>query len=419
MRYYQEKIEYLKRKIKRTYKWYTGERVDGQSTIEDIAKLFSIELDNTRLNDYTISSIDFNIPSIEIYDKKRNTTYKSEFTSDAKLLNYSGGDVCFVNVKSFNPICETESIGYIGADNYKKKVIRFIKDNYELSIEREFGSVDTSKIESTVRYIERHFEGIRENKEYLLNKVYSKEKDNNIFGQTFTYGFPLFYGPNDNQDKYYYHKKDNIIYGVNELEINIHNKKIGLNGAICFERTQNLNLEKYRPLGMHLDNYPKLYDKENISAMIFSGYDKEPNRYRIEIYKTNEGINVIYTVTDYEGKVNTDSFDIKVSGTKTSEPISTIDIQNIIECLNLKYPNEFTTMVSSQLIEFDKKIKIRKGLIEEEQDLLSPKLLMNKTFEEIENQIGTDIEGYFELIEKQFYDATHINEARKNKQKVK
>ena len=35
--YTSKEIDYLKRKVKRTYKWYTGERTDGVATILDIA----------------------------------------------------------------------------------------------------------------------------------------------------------------------------------------------------------------------------------------------------------------------------------------------------------------------------------------------------------------------------------------------
>ena len=44
-------IDYLKRVVKRTYKWYTGERTDGTATIADLAKLFKLPLDEENLAD--------------------------------------------------------------------------------------------------------------------------------------------------------------------------------------------------------------------------------------------------------------------------------------------------------------------------------------------------------------------------------
>ena len=51
---YNDKEEYLKRVIKRTYKRYIGERTDGKATIVDVLKFFNISIDTTRLEDYDI-----------------------------------------------------------------------------------------------------------------------------------------------------------------------------------------------------------------------------------------------------------------------------------------------------------------------------------------------------------------------------
>ena len=71
----QDHIEYLKRKIKRIYKWYTKERLDGEATIIDVANLFNIPVDKEREADYEVKSIDHNNLSIEIIDKKNNTRF--------------------------------------------------------------------------------------------------------------------------------------------------------------------------------------------------------------------------------------------------------------------------------------------------------------------------------------------------------
>ena len=79
---YKDRIEYLKRAIKRTYKHYTGERSDGEASIKDVAKFFNIPIDETRLDTYSINEIDFKIPSIELKDNLTNTIYKALYTSD-------------------------------------------------------------------------------------------------------------------------------------------------------------------------------------------------------------------------------------------------------------------------------------------------------------------------------------------------
>ncbi len=49
---YQDRIEYLKRAIKRTYKRYTGERTNEKTTLLDVAKFFNIPIDKSRMEDY-------------------------------------------------------------------------------------------------------------------------------------------------------------------------------------------------------------------------------------------------------------------------------------------------------------------------------------------------------------------------------
>lgn len=85
-----EKIDYLKRAIKRNYKRFIGGRFDGEAKLIDVLKLFNISIDETRVEDYQVEAIDYNIPSIKVIDKKTNTTFTAEYTDEAKLLNYSG-----------------------------------------------------------------------------------------------------------------------------------------------------------------------------------------------------------------------------------------------------------------------------------------------------------------------------------------
>lgn len=72
---YQDRIEYLKKAIKRTYKRYTGERTDGKATILDVAKFFNIPVNESRMDDYVINNINYSTPSIEITDRKNAVSY--------------------------------------------------------------------------------------------------------------------------------------------------------------------------------------------------------------------------------------------------------------------------------------------------------------------------------------------------------
>ena len=88
---------YLRRLIKRTYKWYTGERTDGTATILDLAKIFKLPIDEGKLEDYTVRTIDFDRLEIEIVSKSTGYSYYAIYSSSSDLLNYGGGEIPFIN----------------------------------------------------------------------------------------------------------------------------------------------------------------------------------------------------------------------------------------------------------------------------------------------------------------------------------
>ena len=92
--------------------------------------------------------------------------------------------------------------------------------------------------------------------------------------------------------------------------------------------------------------------------------------------------------------------------------ISSPELQKIVDILTKNYEDKFIKIVAEELNTFAKKIDIKEGLIKEELDELSPKLLLNKSFEEICNMIYTNKKGYFEMISNQFENATNISNSK-------
>lgn len=175
---YQDSIEYLKRTIKRTYKQYTGERTDGKATLIDVVKFFNIPIDETRIEDYIINSIDFKKPSIKIYDSKTSTSYTAVFTSDADLLNTYGGKVRFNRLKIDNPLAKVDSIYYIGEKTPLKSQMTFTYHDYELVFEtenphREFFS--NTGVKFTVRYSKNVDYEDKKVQATLLTKVFKRQ----------------------------------------------------------------------------------------------------------------------------------------------------------------------------------------------------------------------------------------------------
>ena len=406
---YQDKIDYLKRTIKRTYKRYTGERTDGEASLKDVANYFNIPIDESRLEDYSINRIDFNVPSIELADKQTNTTYNSAYTYNADLLNYSDGQVRFNSLLSVTPTHKIESLYYIGDESPIIEKMTFNDGEFDLVFEREFtNSVDlfiNNGIQFAVRYLQQLNHNGRNVQQHLLTRIYKDSyrdgKHTDSFEQFYTYGINHYVKYKDTQDKYAYIKNNGVIYGINEFEQKDNHYILR---GICFENT-NVNLSDYFPLNMHPDNYSSLSDKKNTSAMIFNGFVGDC-RHSIEIYKSDIAAHIKYYVE--KRCFDTSNRDIIVNQELDLPLLNTGDISNeevqiIINALNSQYSDdEFINLISSELSTFGKKIDVRKGIVEEENDMLSPKLFINQSFNEIAKLIDENKDEIFKLASEQF-----------------
>lgn len=412
---YQDKIEYLKRAIKRTYKRYTGERQDEKSSLKDVADFFNIPIDDSRLEDYTITKIDFNTPSIELLDNKTYTTYISKYTDNAELLNYYGGGIRFNSLLTLTPTHKIDSLYYIGDKTPIIEQMAFKDGEYDLVFEREFansaGLFRNNGIMFTIRYLQRLNHNNRNVQQHLLTRIYkdsySDGKHIGSFEQLYTYGPNLWVKRNDSQDKYTYIKNNNVVYGISEFEQRDNHNILR---CICFENT-NGGLEDYFPYNMDAYNYPALKDKNNVSAMIFYGFT-EDSSHSLEIYKNDSSARINYTVRErgYGDIIVNQELTIPLLNTGN---ISSDEIQIILTTLQNQYSDdEFINLVSCELTSFGNKIDIKNGVVQEENDMLSPKLFINKSFDEIGKIIDKNKDEFFKLISEQFETATNINKNR-------
>lgn len=429
---YNDKEEYLKRVIKRTYKRYIGERTDGKATIVDVLKFFNISIDTTRLEDYDIESIDYNIPSIKVVDKKDNTTVTSKYTEDAKLLNYSG-NTKFINVIITNPNYRIESLYYTNSTIPIISQLTFIKDDYELTFEKErenyFGFGISADTRFVIRYKKNIKEGRKTGKQSLLTKIY-QIKDSNTFEQDYTYDLQHLINYNDRQDKYCYNEFGTIIYGINNIEIK---DKLHQFNGVCFEKI-NKEFRSYLPYNINEKNFTRYFNKNVCkSAIIFTGSTDEGIHHFLTISKnktsnndntltTDDNIHLKYeaikwkSITKEDGipdqeKVIIAKKELQVAKIN-DDNISSLEIQSILEQLTAKenedIDNIFIQTVINELMNFINKLEIQKGFKEELIDELSPKEFINKTFEEIYTLVSNDKDKFFDLISNQFHNATNI-----------
>lgn len=429
---YNDKEEYLKRVIKRTYKRYIGERTDGKATIVDVLKFFNISIDTTRLEDYDIESIDYNIPSIKVVDKKDNTTVTSKYTEDAKLLNYSG-NTKFINVIITNPNYRIESLYYTNSTIPIISQLTFIKDDYELTFEKErenyFGFGISADTRFVIRYKKNIKEGRKTGKQSLLTKIY-QIKDSNTFEQDYTYDLQHLINYNDRQDKYCYNEFGTIIYGINNIEIK---DKLHQFNGVCFEKI-NKEFRSYLPYNINEKDFTRYFNKNVCkSAIIFTGSTDEGIHHFLTISKnktsnndntltTDDNIHLKYeaikwkSITKEDGipdqeKVIIAKKELQVAKIN-DDNISSLEIQSILEQLTAKenedIDNIFIQTVINELMNFINKLEIQKGFKEELIDELSPKEFINKTFEEIYTLVSNDKDKFFDLISNQFHNATNI-----------
>ena len=428
---YNDKEEYLKRAIKRTYKRYIGERTDEKATIVDVLKFFNISVDTTRLEDYDVESIDYNMPAIKVVDKKENTIVTSKYTENARLLNYSGSTK-FINVIITNPNYRIESLYYTNSTIPIISQLTFIKDDYELIFEKErenyFGFGINADTRFVIRYMKNIKEGRKTGNQPLLSKIY-QIKDSNTFEQDYTYGLQHLIKYNDRQDKYCYNEFGNVIYGINDIEIK---DKLHRFNEICFAKI-NKEFHIYLPYNINEKDFTKYFNKNVCkSAIMFTGSTDEGIHHFLTISKnknfnsdnalSDDNIHLKYeaikwkSVTKEDGipdqeKVIIATKELQVAKVN-DDNILCLEIQNILEQLTAKenedIDNIFIQTVINELRNFINKLEVQKGLKEEEIDELSPKEFINKTFEEIYTLVSKDKDKFFDLISNQFHDATNI-----------
>lgn len=408
---YSDKIEYLKRAIKRAYKRYTGERTDETATIKDVADYFNITLDESRLEDYEITNIDLKGPSIEIRDNIENITYFSEYTSYSRLMDMRHSNGTYINSLTQGPDYEIERLFRLDEKTPVIEKLVFNDEEYILSFEREFpntlGKIANDGVRFTIRLSQEVYTNGFKNEQPLLTKIYSKKLSGEVcelFEQQYTYSGYNLIRTNDNQDKYTYLVNNNVIYGIDNLDLK--DERISING-ICFENT-NKNIDKYAPINLNINNFETLKDEETKSAMIFRGYNHK-NRHLLEISKNSSNINIIYTVIDTDNKKGIVNRIINLQPLNAIY-ISSEEIQTIIDTLQKEFnDDEFIDLVSDELKTFANKIDIRNGVIKEENDLLNPKFISNCSLDDIAQIVSKNKFGFFENMFEQFEEATYIS----------
>lgn len=413
------KLDYIKRAIKRTYKRYTGERTDGKATIQDVAKFFNIPICEENQDDFEIVNIDFKIPVIEVLNTKTNTIYKAEYTSDARLFNYWGDKIRFNIVNVISPISEWESLYYIGGEepiisrmvfkNNDKKLI-FIKENAN-----HISMFSLSKgIGYEIQYGQDVLYDGEVKEQKLLTKRYVVDKDSpssacNNFQQLYNYGVFDWIKTNCRQDKYSYEKNSKVIYVINQF------RQEGVCSylrGICLEDVNKKYASDDMPIDISTRIFADTSQDNPLSAMVFE-YGCDGLHHYVDIIKEKNDIKIKHNSFRYcyDGPKDIDVLDNEefILPLFNEGNISIAEIENIIGVIEFKLKDKkLARIIANELCAFGKRIALRNNLMEEESDPLAPKELIDKSFEDLANLVGGNKEEYFRLAEEQFQAAIDL-----------
>lgn len=290
--------------------------------------------------------------------------------------------------------------------NFGKYKIVFEKESFYDSM------FEDGRDKLTIKYLKQVRYGNSTVQQQLLTRIYERGFNNGVitneFEQEYTYGLRNFIPVCNNQDKYAYFTNDSISYGINEITKKGHCKFFN---GICFE---GVPLANHLPFQFDIVDYPNLSDEKINSAMVFKGKTYDGLKYEIEIIKTDEEININYIAKQ---PIESDTYYIETKTVLDKQfrlpllskgKITFYELNNVIIFLENKIEkNDFLVIVLEELTNFRNKVALKRGMMSEKTDSLSPKFLIDVPLEEIEKMVNSNKEEYFMLVEEQFKSMTN------------
>lgn len=401
-----EKLENLKEKIRKAYQ--TGD-------LKTLAECFNIPVDESRIDDYNIA--DFNYTSLQIFDNKNNIVYSACFNDTPKWYNSNNNGIPFNHTIIVYPEFREEKIYSIGCREPFISRMSFLKDDYELVFKRE---IDGSNTTMTIQYLKSvDYEGQRVQQE-LLTKIYGRYLDfeDNLdydLEQEFTYapGVHRYVEYKDSSDKYFYNVRNkNIVYGINEYERDNCSYLYGL----CAE-SGDIDFSRFLPLNMRLDEFPSLKEDPKIACVFKCGIDGI--HHKLEIFEHNGKIILRHYSNRFNEKgegyfeiVDNQEFVLKQFYPDHLLSSEILFINDAFENIYKKIDSNFAEVISSELSSFASLFKLREMPLVKYfyKEPISPRLLIDKPFEEIAENVIANSDVYFEKAEEIFRKLANIPE---------
>ena len=380
-------IDYLKRVVKRTYKWYTGERTDGTATIADLAKLFKLPLDEENLADYEIKSFDSKIPSIEILCKKDNSTYYAEYSASSELLSYGSCGEKFINhIINYSDTHKRETTHSLWCDEiYYDRFSIKINDKLTIQLDR-YGpnpySVFSPAFTQTSILL---YNSDSKNLGNIDYSIRSPKSDAYEFEME-TIGW---------NREYQYKVNDGIIYVLEENSDKIH--------AVIFAENVFKGINQYLPSSYQIESHIKTENEILTDDQVYSVINLYgPAHTRIHIFKESKIFKVKYSTRkswdDLEEK-----FEYLIPVLNSCCSIDHTECEHLANELKKYISNEeVVNLVCEKLDEIKSRLMISKGLAKKEETVLSIEKYTELSFDEAIKLFTENKDKIFEEIMKKF-----------------
>jgi len=394
------------------------QNLNDEKMLLEILQVFNIPLDTTRLNDYRITKyeLDKNLRHliIEIIDTKTHTVFEIINSTVSKITGRAFAD----EGDRFNTVTIKDSNTERNIYYYEGEALPSLE---EAKISYGDYSIFLSKSEPYVIRGWNKFDcdyfliQLCAYDKNVLNLKYTtnyKERCIKSFRQVavadrLSIGF-LDIGFDCSNHFCYEESSGNIILG-NKLK----SPKWYIDGA-CFEEFNKSAFE-----GLFYDEFDAspLYqypisELNNESFIVYKGYsflEETSYTHLISITKTNEGIKINYTIKDRDMQslqpiILDTGFVIPISN---EGKITVDEINMLIAELQTRFPDDdFIAFIISELESFINRISIRDGVEEEVLSPINPKVLYGKPFSDVYEEISSNKDYYFSLLQELFEKET-------------
>ena len=407
-----------KEEVKNLWYKYDFGRGDTKIIIE-LAKIFKVDVDESRLDDYRITNLEYSnsgifTPSITIYDLKNKIQVTSKITSVPSIGNVypANDDEYFEKRISSNKGFLTKA--YYTWEDEDKPIVEQLEFNLD---------------ENSIVFVREDWKQIYRNPDYdreLIICYYGKDKHAELFFNKYLdyedscYHYfeqkacqevRAFKNNYDCPDNYIYCDDNNLIYAIKSQYNTIgctangifieKNKKISENGNY---------LRKVFPITIGYENFPNVKLPEVESFMVYLPHDKEKKEQtHFEIYKTNEmiAINCKYLLwDDNKGWIVNQEENLKLPIMNIG-PITGDEIRRITNNLpQIKDDDNIRKMLCNDLLTYADMLDDRDKSLTK-YDMLSSKKLINTPFEQILEEVGNNKDKYFDIADKQFREMAY------------